>query len=193
MSTQSTESFAFYGDGAEQNKKAVAVIRTGLIIGAILTAVVAGIIFAWPGITLAIIAVVFGLYILVRGVVRLVAGIFAPGYSAGGRVLSILLGVLLLAASVFMLRNLEGSLLVLGLLIGLSWIIDGIATLVESSRDGSRAWSIVTGIIGIVAGIVVLFVPVGGVVFLTYFTAIVFIVLAILQIVAAIMVGKARA
>jgi len=192
MSQQSTQGFVFYGDGDAENKAAVGAIRTGLIIGAIITAVVAGIIFAWPGVTLAIVAVVFGLFILIRGIVRLIAGIFAPGFSAGGRVISIIIGVLLVAASIFMLRNLEGSLLVLGLLIGLSWIIDGIATLIESSRDGARGFSIVAGIIGILAGIVVLFVPVGGVVFLTYFTASVLIVLAILQLIGAIMVGKTR-
>ncbi len=191
MTTTNT-GFEFYGDAGSHNKQAVGAIRTGLVLGAVLTAIVGTVIFVWPAITLAIIAVVFGLFVLIRGIFRLVAGIFAPGISAAGRVLSIILGVLLIAAAVFVLRNLEAGLAVLGLLIGLSWIIDGIATLVESRNDGSRAFSIVTGVISIVAGVVILFVPVSGVAFLTLFAGAVFIVLAILQIVGAILVGRVR-
>ena len=192
MSDSPTPTFVFYGDGAAQNKSVIAAIRTALVIGAVFAAAVAGVIFAWPGITLGIIAVVFGIYVLVRGIIRFVSGVFAPGITGAGRTLSIILGVLLIAASIFMLRHLDDTLAVLGLLIGLSWIIDGIATVVESSRDTSRALSLVSGIVSILAGVVFLFIPANGVVFLTFFTAGVFILLAILQIVAAILVGKSR-
>lgn len=192
MTNSPTQNFVFYGDGASTNKSVVAAIRTGLVIGAIITAAVAAVIFAWPNITLGIIAVVFGIYVLIRGIIRLASGIFAPGLTGGGRTLSIVLGVLLIAAAIFMMRNLENSLAVLGFLIGLAWIIDGIATLIESSRDGSRAFSIVAGVVSIVAGIIFLLVPVTGVAFLTYFTAAVFVLLALLQVVGAVMVGKTR-
>jgi len=191
MSNSPTQSFVFYGDGAAQNKSVVAAIRTGLVIGAVLAAIVAVLIFSWPGV-LPTIAVIFGIYVLVRGIIRFTAGIFAPGLTGPGRTLSIILGVLLVAASIFMLRNLDSTIAVIGLLIGLAWIIDGIATVVESSRDRSRGVSLVAGIISILAGVVFLFIPSDGVLFLTYFTGAVFALLAILQLVGAFMVGRAR-
>ncbi len=193
MSQQNVQGFVFYGDSADQTKTVVKAIRTGLIIGAILTAIVGGLILAWPGITLAIVAVVFGIFILVRGIVRLAAGVFGPGLSAGGRTLSIILGILLIAAAIFVLRNLEAGLAVLGLLIGLSWIIDGIAMLVESAKGPARGFSTVAGIISVIAGVVVLFIPVSGVAVLTWLAGVVFLVLAVLQIVGAIVVGRKRA
>lgn len=193
MSQQNVQGFVFYGDSADQTNAVVKAIRTGLIIGAILTAIVGGLILAWPGITLGIIAVVFGIFILVRGIVRLAAGIFGPGLSAGGRTLSIILGILLIAAAIFVLRNLEAGLAVLGLLIGLSWIIDGIAMLVESAKGPARGFSTVAGIISVIAGVVVLFIPVSGVAVLTILAGVVFLVLAVLQIVGAILVGRKRA
>lgn len=183
----------FYGDSADQTKAAVKAIRTSLIIGGILTLLVGGVILAWPNATLAVIAVVFGLFILIRGIVRLAVGIFGPGLTAGGRTLSIILGILLLAAAIFVLRNLEAGLAVIGLLIGLSWIIDGIATLIESGKGASRGFSIFAGIVSIVAGVVVLFVPVTGVAFLVLLTGIVFLILGVLQIIGAIVVGRTKA
>ena len=193
MSQQNVQGFVFYGDSADQTNAVVKAIRTGLIIGAVLTAVVGGLILGLPGITLAVIAVVFGLFILVRGIVRLAAGIFGPGLSAGGRTLSIILGILLIAAAIFVLRNLEAGLAVLGLLIGLSWIIDGIAMLVESAKGPARGFSTVAGLISVIAGVVVLFIPVSGVAVLTVLAGVVFLVLAVLQIVGAILVGRKRA
>lgn len=190
MNQTSSQSFVFYGDGAAHNKSALRAIRIGLIVGAVITAVVAGVIFAMPNITLGIIAIVFGLYVLVRGIYRLVSGIAAPELTGAGRILSIVIGILLIIAAVFMLRNLSSGIEILGLLIGLSWIIDGIATVIEAARDKSRGFSIGAGIIGVVAGIVILCVPTGGVLFVTYFTGAVFILLAIAQIIAAIRVGR---
>ncbi|MEY4101901.1 MAG: hypothetical protein RIR88_35 [Actinomycetota bacterium] len=191
MSTPSTEfqGFAFYGDGHETAKQTIKVIQTGLVIGAVLAAVFGGLILAWPGATLLVIAVLLGLYFLIRGVVRLVAGIFAPGLTAGGRTLSNILGILLIAVGIFALKNPGDSLAILGILIGLSWIIDGIATLVEASRAVSRGFAIAAGIISIAAGVVVLFVPIEGVAVLTLVAGIFLIVIAVAQIVGAIALG----
>jgi uncharacterized membrane protein HdeD (DUF308 family) len=170
----------------------VKAIRTGLVIGAVLAFLAGGFILGFPGAALTVIAVVFGIFILLRGIVRLALGLFGPGLSAAGRTLSIILGILLIAASIFVLRNLEAGLAVIGLLIGLSWIVDGIAMLVESGRGAVRGFSLVAGIISVIAGVVVLFVPVEGVAVLTIFTAVVFLVLGVLQVVGAVIVGRNR-
>lgn len=185
-----TTSFAFYGDSQENARETVKAIQTSLIIGAVLSAVVGTILLAWTGAALFIVAMVLGIYFLVRGIVRLVSGIFAPGLTAGGRTLSIILGILLVVVGIFVLKNPGDSLALLGILIGLSWIIDGIATLVESSQAVSRGFAIVAGILGIIAGIVVLFVPLESVAVLTMIAGLFLVVIAIAQIIGAIVLGS---
>lgn len=185
-----TTSFAFYGDSQENARETVKAIQTSLIIGAILSAIVGTILLAWTGAALFIVAMVLGIYFLVRGIVRLVSGIFAPGLTAGGRTLSIILGILLVIVGIFVLKNPGDSLALLGILIGLSWIIDGIATLVESSQAVSRGFAIVAGILGIIAGIVVLFVPLESVAVLTMIAGLFLVVIAIAQIIGAIVLGS---
>jgi uncharacterized membrane protein HdeD (DUF308 family) len=185
-----TTSFAFYGDSQENARETVKAIQTSLIIGAVLSAIVGTILLAWTGAALFIVAMVLGIYFLVRGIVRLVSGIFAPGLTAGGRTLSIILGILLVVVGIFVLKNPGDSLALLGILIGLSWIIDGIATLVESSQAVSRGFAIVAGILGIIAGIVVLFVPLESVAVLTMIAGLFLVVIAIAQIIGAIVLGS---
>ena len=192
MSQQNVQGFVFYGDSADQTAAAVKAIRTGLVIGAVLAFLAGGFILGFPGTALTVIAVVFGIFILLRGIVRLALGLFGPGLSASGRTLSIVIGILLIAASIFVFRNLEAGLAIIGLLIGLSWIVDGIAMIVESGRGAVRGFSLVAGIISVIAGVVVLLVPVGSVAVLTIFTAVVFLVLGVLQIVGAVIVGRKR-
>jgi len=193
MSTPNSEfqGFAFYGDSANTAKATVKVIQTGLIIGAVLSALVGIIVLSWPMATLVVVAVLFGLYFLVRGIVRVAVGIFAPGLTAGGRTLSIILGVLLVAVGIFALKYPGDSLALLGILIGISWIIDGIATLVESSNKASRGFAIAAGIISVAAGVVVLFVPIDGVATLTIIAGIFLIVLAVAQALGAITLAAA--
>jgi uncharacterized membrane protein HdeD (DUF308 family) len=193
MSTTPTDfqGFAFYGDGHENTKQTIRVIQTGLIIGAVLSGIFGGLILGWPGATLLVIAVLIGLYFLIRGVVRLIAGIFAPGLTAGGRTLSIILGVLLIAVGIFALKNPGDSLALLGILIGLSWIIDGIASLVEASRALSRGFAITAGLLSIIAGVVVLFVPIEGVAVLAIVAGVFLLVIAVAQLIGAIALGSA--
>ena len=193
MSTpnSSLKGFAFYGDSANTAKATVKVIQTGLIVGAVLSALVGIIVLSWPLATLVVVAVLFGLYFLVRGIVRVAVGIFAPGLTASGRALSIVLGVLLIGVGIFALTNTAGTLAVIGILIGISWIIDGIATLVESSNKVSRGFAIAAGIISIIAGVVVLAVPLDGVAALTIIAGLFLIVLAVAQAMGAIVLASA--
>lgn len=190
MSTPTPQSgFTFYGDGHETSKQAIKVLQTGLWIGAVLAGVFGVIILAQPKASLILIAILLGLYFLIRGLVRLVVGIFAPGLTAGGRTLSIILGVILVAVGIIALSNPGTAIEILGILIGLSWILDGIASLIESGRAASRGFAIFAGIIGIVAGIVMLFAPIIGVAVIMYIVGIFLVLLAIIQIIGAIVLG----
>ena len=193
MSTSNAPSkgFAFYGDSANTAQATVTVIKTGLIVGAILSALVGIIVLSWPMATLVVVAVLFGLYFLARGIVRVAVGAFGSGLTAGGRAISIVLGVLLVGVGIYALTNTLGTLTLLGILIGISWIIDGIATLIESSNKASRGFAIAAGVISVAAGVVVLAVPIDGVATLTIIAGIFLIVLAMAQAVGAIVLTSA--
>ncbi|NBX23038.1 MAG: hypothetical protein EBR52_02775 [Microbacteriaceae bacterium] len=121
---------------------------------------------------------------------RVAVGIFGPGLTGGGRAVSIVIGVLLIVVGVFAFKSPAGILELLGILIGIMWIIDGIATLVESGRGSSRRIAIALGIISLIAGIVVLFVPATAVQVLILLGGIFLIVIGVAQVVGAFTIGR---
>jgi uncharacterized membrane protein HdeD (DUF308 family) len=90
------------------------------------------------------------------------------------------------------LLNITVGVEVLAIIIGISWIIDGIATLIESSRAAARAFSIVTGIISVLAGVAMFFLGSQGVALIMIVIGVVALALAVVQVVGAIAVGRAR-
>jgi uncharacterized membrane protein HdeD (DUF308 family) len=192
MSTpNSVNGFIYYGNSAEATKQTVRTVRTGLIIGAVITAIVGILMLVFPQGTAVLAGIIFGIFVLIRGIVRVVVGIGGPGLTGLGRTLSIVIGVILLAAGVAILLNISVGEVVLAIIIGISWIIDGIATLIESSRAAGRAFSIVTGIISILAGIAMFFLGGQGVAIIMIVIGAVALALAVVQVVGAIAVGRA--
>lgn len=181
-----TQRFAFYGESKEEAGSVARVLQTGLWIGAILSLIAGVAALAWPGGSATVLAVIFGLYFLVRGVVRVVVGIFAPTLTSGGRALSIVIGLLLVVVGVFALVSPAGILELLGLLIGVTWIIDGVATVVETNRRSSLGIAMGLGVISIVAGVAVLFVPAAAIAVLVILGGVLLIVVGVAQIVAAV-------
>ncbi|TFD51566.1 hypothetical protein E3T55_07555 [Cryobacterium frigoriphilum] len=145
-------------DPSSLSKSEVTGARIAFAVSGFLALVLGVLVLAWPEVTLAAVALLFGLYFVASGVVRIVRGIAMSG-TLGSRVLAILFGVLLLVAGIITIRNPLNSLLVLGLLIGLCWIVEGVAALVETAPDSSRWFGTLLGAVSVVAGIVVLVAP----------------------------------
>ena len=177
-------------DPRNLSKSEVTTIRTAMAIGGVVAVILGVMILVWPGATLSVIAVLFGLYFLVGGIARIVRGIAMAGGSAGVRVLNILLGVLLLVAGIVAIRNPIGSLAVLGMVIGISWLIEGVAALVETASDSSRWFGILFAVISIVAGIVVLLSPVDSLGVLVIVGGVFLIVSGLVQLVMSFTLGR---
>lgn len=180
----------FQIDPNRLSKSEVNGIRVALGVSAVVALVLGIIVLVWPDKTAGLLAVLFGLYFLIVGVVRLAKGIFSKGISGGSRVLSILLGLLLVVAGIFALRNIESTVALLGIIIGIAWIIEGVAALVESSSDGSRWPGIVFGVISIIAGVVVLFLPAASVAVLLVIGGIFLVIAGLVQLVQAFTFGR---
>ena len=190
--SMSGSTFGFGGlnlDVSELTGKVVRSIRTGMIVTGVLSVVLGVLVLFWPGATLDVIAVLFGMYFVVSGAVRVVTGLVTP-LSGGLRVLNILMGLLLFIVGVAAIRNPLASLAVLALFIGVAWIVEGIMSLTEVESGGSRWYAIVYGIISIIAGVVVLFLPVGSLTALVIFGGIALVVLGIVEVVRAVSFGR---
>ncbi|HEV7949275.1 MAG TPA: DUF308 domain-containing protein [Glaciihabitans sp.] len=149
----------------ELNKQVQRVFRRWQLIGAV-TAIVVGVIgLVWPQSALRAITLLFGVYLIVVGVTRISSAF--GGASSGGvwRWLQVAFGVIVLIAGVLCLNNPFGSAVALTFVIGIGWVLDGIATIVvtfTADATGSRWRSIAIGLVSIVAGGVLMVTPVGA-------------------------------
>ena len=89
-----------------------------------------------PNKTLALAALLLGVYFVISGVVRIVSALVEPGLPGGWRVLDVFVGILLTFGGVVVVRNygMTGQTLALliTLMVGFGWIMEGVLSLVES-------------------------------------------------------------
>jgi uncharacterized membrane protein HdeD (DUF308 family) len=142
---------------------------TALTVG-LVTLLLGIIIVAWPEATVGVVAVLFGIQLLLFGIFNLVRSIAADEAGGGVRLLYALLGVLSIALGVLAMRHLLQTVAVLAVLVGLTWLLGGIIEFVnlvaEPARPG-RAWAMALAALAALAGIVVLAYPTPSLVTLT--------------------------
>ncbi|WP_448810019.1 HdeD family acid-resistance protein [Agromyces bauzanensis] len=196
MSTpQSNTVFAAFSlDSANLSKSTINTVRTALGISGAAALIIGLLITFWPKGSATVLAIMLGIYLLIAGIAYLGLGIFSKGISGGARALDIILGALFVIGGILVVANPSESAVVLGIflgvLIGILWIIEGVVTLAQSGDAPSRGWAIFFGILGVVAGIVLLFSPLWGSVILFIIAGIGLIVLGIMQIVRAFTFGR---
>ena len=165
---------------------ALAASVLGVVIGVMM--------IVWPEATLKVVAVLFGLWVLIHGVVRIVQAISGRGGRDGGeRAILAVIGVFFVVAGVVALRNLLVSLALMVTLIGLMWLIGGVMELITAfgGRGSYRTWHVVLGSLSIVGGIVVLVWPELSLSALVYITGIWMVVMGLIQVVVVLMVRRA--
>ncbi|MCP2278014.1 HdeD family acid-resistance protein [Nocardia amikacinitolerans] len=163
-----------------------------VLVTGVLTVIIGVLILVWPDKTLLVAGILFGIYLVISGVLQLVAA-FGATKSAGMRVLYFLSGVLSIIIGVFCFRDELASILLLGLWIGIGWLFRGVAMLVAAASDPGmpgRGWQGFFGVITAIAGVVLIIWPVSSVATLTLVAGIWLIVLGIMEIVTAFGVRK---
>lgn len=162
-----------------------------------LAAVVAGAtLLIIPGKTLQFLAVVLGIYFIVSGIIRAVTAIVSPALPAGWRVLDVMIGVLLTIGGIIFIENSAASaamtVLFVTLMVGIGWILEGVMALVGSWSAPQSGWAIFAGVLSVVAGIIVLFMPMQSSIVIIIFTAISLLVLGAASLVRAFTFGRRR-
>lgn len=178
--------FEFRLDPSELSRQAVTAIRFGLVVRAILAVVLGALVLAWPQATLGVVGILFGFYFVIVGLVRVLTGLFARSVGAGVGILNVVLGVTLLIAGIIAIKNPIESVIVLGIVIGVAWIVEGIAAISESTRGASRWFGLLFGIISVIAGITVLFLPLTAVGALVFVGGVFLVIVGVMQFVAGV-------
>jgi uncharacterized membrane protein HdeD (DUF308 family) len=128
----------------------------------ILTLIAGVVVLAWPGETLLVLAVLFGIQLIVSGIFRFVAALASTDLTGGTRVMLALLGVLSIIIGLWAVRHVVITLVALVVFLGIFWVVNGlieIFTAVAHRDVPDRGWSVLMGVLSIFAGLIVLAYP----------------------------------
>ncbi len=140
-----------------------------------------------PTASVNVIAVLLGILMLLSGIFHVVR-VF--GRHEQHRVWLGVSGLVLIVIGVVLLRDLNLTLALIGLFVGISWIFQGVSALVvgfSGGADEGRGWWIFFGILSVIGGVVVTAVPVSSVTALAVLIGIWFVVVGLLEILAGFM------
>ncbi|MFD1658081.1 HdeD family acid-resistance protein [Streptomyces caeni] len=152
-------------------------------------------ILVWPGPSLLVAGVLFGLYLLISGILQLVAA-FGTHKATSLRVLAFISGALAILLGLFCFRGPMESILLLALWIGIGWLIRGITQTVAAAHDPTvpaRGWQIFLGIVAFLAGVVLIVSPFTSLAVLTLVAGWWLVVVGVVEAVTAIRIrGRAE-
>ncbi|MFZ1301362.1 MAG: DUF308 domain-containing protein [Candidatus Microsaccharimonas sp.] len=139
----------------------------GLAIAQGVLAILFGIVaLFWPGLTVALLILLFSIFILIWGIVGIITSLTSIGREKFWW-LELIFSVLALGLAVYMLRNPAATAAIFVFFIGLTFLVRGVVDILEGLFDGNRkggdrVFHVIVGIIGIIAGIVTLAYPVSA-------------------------------
>lgn len=138
-------------------------------------------------------AVIVGIYLILAGLFMIVASFQPETGGAGMRVFSAIAGLIAVVLGIAALRDTTHAVGILALLIGLGWVIRGIADIVEglaSPGMPARGWVIFIGALSLVAGLVVLAWPAITLEALVWVTGLWLVVLGLIEVVGSFQLRK---
>ena len=153
----------------------------------LLSVILGVLVLVWPGKSILVAAVLFGVYLLVSGIAQVIFA-FALHVRASARVLLFISGAASLVLAILAFRHFgQGfAVLLLAIWIAVGFIFRGVATTISAiSEPGvpGRGWNIFFGVICLIAGIVVLAYPFDSIVTLALVAGIWLIIVGIMEII----------
>jgi uncharacterized membrane protein HdeD (DUF308 family) len=173
----------------------------GLIIGNGLISIIIGVLLlSYPKGVLVTITFFLGLWLLLAGLAQIIGG-FTANLDGGSRAAFFVSGICSLILGIIFLKNIISNeagttakgLALLAILIGVSWLINGLARLfagLASPGVAGRGWTIFSGVLGIIAAIIVLAAPLSSLAVLTWWTAILLIVLGVFELIGGLFIKR---
>jgi uncharacterized membrane protein HdeD (DUF308 family) len=164
---------------------------TTIVAGAV-SSLVGVLVLVWPDISVVVLAWLFGLQLIVAGILQLVAAVGRTD-GAATRVLLGLGGTFAILVGLLCLRGPLQTAVLLGLLVGATWVVTGIIGIVHAFGAGNahgRGWAITSGLLSALAGAVVLVYPGASIVVLTWLIGVVLLVVGLVVVVQGIVARR---
>lgn len=162
-------------------------LRTSFIVGGILTLILGLLILIWPGRTAQVLTGIIAAYAIIAGIVYAALGIFSSTKGGWARVGHVALGILFVVVGIVAFANLAAFTVsfavFLGVLVGVMWIVEGAVSLSVVGQSSSRGWTIAFAILSIIAGVMLLFTPLWGVLVLWWLLGISAVALGIVNVI----------
>ena len=146
----------------------------------------------YPGATIVTVAIFFAAWLFVSGIFEVVTSFTRDG-DTGSRVLHAIIGVLSIIVGWALLRTPFQSVEVFIFVLGIFWLVQGVMTFVAAfgTKQG-RNWRILSGLLGIIAGVIILTYPISSAVTLALIGGIWLVVLGITQVIAGFQLRSLR-
>lgn len=120
------------------------------------------VLLVWPNATLAVVAILIGVSLLVAGLLRLVSGFTMREASGAARTGSVVIGLLAMIVGLYCIRHYHVTIAVLAIVVGLFWVMHGIAEIAAGllgGRGTGPGLAVLSGVLSLAAGLLVLFWP----------------------------------
>jgi uncharacterized membrane protein HdeD (DUF308 family) len=133
----------------------------------VLNLLLGAVVLIWPGDSIVVASVVFGVYLLVSGIAQAIAA-FTVDMSLGSRILFFISGALSVVLGYFAFREFNNGAAVwmLAIWIGVGFIFQGVAATVlaiEVPALPERGWYVFVGLLTVIAGVVTLVWPISSI------------------------------
>ena len=161
----------------------------------LLTVILGAAVLVWPDKSVAVASVLFGVFLVVSGSTEIVLA-FTPDINTGTRASLFISGALSLVLGVLAFRDLERGYAtwLMAIWIGVGFVFAGVAEValaIEESGIPDRGWLIFTGVLSMIAGVVVLVWPFASISVLAIVVGTWLVILGIAEIVWALRAHKA--
>jgi uncharacterized membrane protein HdeD (DUF308 family) len=155
------------------------------------------VVLVWPGKSVIVAGALFGVYLLASGITQAIAA-FTVDVPGSSRVLFFLSGVLSVALGVFAFHDFKNgaAVWILATWIGVGFLFQGVAETalaINLKELPERGWHIFTGVLTVVAGIVMIALPISSIVVLAIVAGASLVVIGTMQTVWALKARKATA
>ncbi|MFF0292290.1 HdeD family acid-resistance protein [Kitasatospora sp. NPDC004614] len=150
-------------------------------------------ILVWPKQTLWVVGVLFGVYLVVIGIVQVVAA-FGTHVATALRVLAFVSGAICVLLGLLCFRSAAQSILLLALWIGIGWLFRGITHLSAVASDPlmpARGWQGFVSVLYILAGILLMVFPAHSITALAILAGVALLVVGVTEVVAAMRIRGA--
>jgi uncharacterized membrane protein HdeD (DUF308 family) len=159
------------------------------IVFGVLNVILGVVMLVYPGPSIIVAAVLFGVFLALSGIAEFIAAVSLPVASAAARVLLLVCAAASIILAVLAFRHFEEGygVLLLAIWIGIGFVFRGVSAAAAAISDHAfpgRGWAIFFGIVSVLAGIVVLAYPFDSIGVLILVAGIWLIIIGVMEIVA---------